>query len=74
MGLPQILTSLRQRLGAQELRRRDLLADADYVNGSNYAFGSPGLDGLGSGLWSLVYASPKLRTSSTFGPLTTLRN
>lgn len=32
-----MLTGLQQRLRAQELRVRDLLADAGYANGSNYA-------------------------------------
>lgn len=37
LHLPRLLTGLQQRLRAQELRLRDLLADAGYANGSHYA-------------------------------------
>jgi transposase len=37
LHLPRLLTGLQQRLHSQELRLRDLLADAGYANGSNYA-------------------------------------
>ena len=37
LHLPRLLTGLQQRLRAQELRVRDLLADAGYTNGANYA-------------------------------------
>ena len=37
LHLPRLLTGLQQRLGIHELRVRDLLADAGYANGSNYA-------------------------------------
>ena len=37
LHLPRLLTGLQQRLRTQELRLRDLLADAGYANGSNYA-------------------------------------
>jgi hypothetical protein len=35
--LPRLLTGLQQRLRANERPLRELLADADYANGSNYA-------------------------------------
>ena len=35
--LPRLLAGLQQRLGTHELRVRELLADAGYANGSNYA-------------------------------------
>jgi hypothetical protein len=35
--LPRLLSGLQQRLRAHELRLRDLLADAGYANGPNYA-------------------------------------
>ncbi len=37
LHLPQLLTGLQHRLRAQELRLHDLLADAGYANGANYA-------------------------------------
>ena len=37
LHLPRLLTGLQRRLHAHELRLRDLLADAGYANGSNYA-------------------------------------
>ena len=37
LHLPRLLAGLQQRLRTQELRVRDLLADAGYANGSNYA-------------------------------------
>ncbi|WP_201985964.1 IS1182 family transposase [Hymenobacter rubidus] len=37
LHLPRLLTGLQRRLRANELRLRDLLADAGYANGSNYA-------------------------------------
>ncbi|HEX8326030.1 MAG TPA: IS1182 family transposase [Hymenobacter sp.] len=37
LHLPQLLTGLQQRLRANELPLRELLADAGYANGSNYA-------------------------------------
>ncbi|WP_345054000.1 IS1182 family transposase [Hymenobacter glaciei] len=37
LHLPRLLTGLQRRLGTNELRLRDLLADAGYANGSNYA-------------------------------------
>jgi hypothetical protein len=37
LHLPHLLAGLQQRLRAQELRIRDLLADAGYANDSNYA-------------------------------------
>ena len=37
LHLPRLLTGLQQRLRANQLRVRDLLADAGYANGSNYA-------------------------------------
>ncbi|GAA4346428.1 IS1182 family transposase [Hymenobacter saemangeumensis] len=37
LHLPRLLTGLQRRLRANELRLRDLLADAGYANGANYA-------------------------------------
>ena len=37
LHLPRLLAGLRPRLRANELRLRDLLADAGYANGANYA-------------------------------------
>jgi len=37
LHLPGLLTGLQRRLRSQELRLHDLLADAGYANGSNYA-------------------------------------
>jgi len=37
LHLPRLLTGLRKRLRANELPLRELLADAGYANGSNYA-------------------------------------
>lgn len=37
LHLPRLLAGLQQRLRKNELRLRDLLADAGYANGSNYA-------------------------------------
>ena len=37
LHLPRLLAGLQQRLRTQERRVRDLLADAGYANGSNYA-------------------------------------
>ncbi|MDO3415703.1 transposase [Hymenobacter sp. BT770] len=37
LAFPRLLTGLQQRLRVHELRLRDLLADAGYANGSNYA-------------------------------------
>ncbi len=37
LHLPRLLTGLQQRLRANELPLRELLADAGYANGSNYA-------------------------------------
>ena len=37
LHLPRLLTGLQQRLRTHELRVRDLLADAGYANGANYA-------------------------------------
>jgi transposase len=37
LHLPRLLAGLQQRLRTQALRVRDLLADAGYANGSNYA-------------------------------------
>lgn len=37
LHLPRLLTGLQRRLRAQELPLRNLLADAGYANGSNYA-------------------------------------
>jgi hypothetical protein len=37
LHLPRLLTSLQQRLRKNDLRLRDLLADAGYANGPNYA-------------------------------------
>ncbi|WP_246010772.1 hypothetical protein [Hymenobacter perfusus] len=37
LHLPRLLIGLQGRLGANELCLRDLLADAGYANGSNYA-------------------------------------
>jgi hypothetical protein len=37
LHLPRLLTGVQQRLRAHELLVRDLLADAGYANGSNYA-------------------------------------
>ncbi|GAA4360392.1 IS1182 family transposase [Hymenobacter saemangeumensis] len=37
LHLPQLLTGLQRRLRAHELRLRDVLADAGYANGRNYA-------------------------------------
>ena len=37
LHLPHLLAGLQQRLRKNELRLRDLLADAGYANGSNYA-------------------------------------
>ena len=37
LHLPRLLTGLQQRLRTHELTLRDLLADAGYANGSNYA-------------------------------------
>ena len=37
LHLPRLLTGLQQRLRANELSLRDLLADAGYANGPNYA-------------------------------------
>jgi transposase len=37
LHLPRLLTGLQRRLGTNELRLRDLLADAGYANGANYA-------------------------------------
>ncbi|MBJ6108854.1 IS1182 family transposase [Hymenobacter sp. BT523] len=37
LHLPRLLSGLQRRLRANELRLRDLLADAGYANGSNYA-------------------------------------
>src|SRR4028119_2155645 len=37
LHLPRLLTGLQRRLHANELRLRDLLADAGYANGPNYA-------------------------------------
>lgn len=36
-SLPRLLAGLQQRLRTQTLRIRDLLADAGYANGSNFA-------------------------------------
>lgn len=37
LHLPRLLTGLQQRLRTHELRVRNLLADAGYANGANYA-------------------------------------
>ena len=37
LHLPRLLTGLQQRLRTHELRVRELLADAGYANGANYA-------------------------------------
>ena len=37
LHLPRLLTGLQRRLGTNELRLRELLADAGYANGANYA-------------------------------------
>jgi transposase len=37
LPLPQLLTGLQRRLRAQQLRLHELLADAGYANGTNYA-------------------------------------
>ena len=37
LHLPRLLTGLQRRLGTNELCLRDLLADAGYANGANYA-------------------------------------
>jgi len=37
LHLPRLLTGLQRRLRAHQLRLRDLLADAGYANGANYA-------------------------------------
>ncbi|HEX8506950.1 MAG TPA: transposase, partial [Hymenobacter sp.] len=37
LHLPQLLTGLQRRLRGHDLRLRDLLADAGYANGANYA-------------------------------------
>ena len=37
LHLPRLLTGLQQRLQANDLRLRELLADAGYANGANYA-------------------------------------
>ncbi|MDB5235814.1 MAG: hypothetical protein JWR44_2807 [Hymenobacter sp.] len=38
LHLPRLLTGLQRRLHAQELRLHELLADAGYANGTNYAW------------------------------------
>jgi transposase len=37
LPLPRLLTGLQQRVRSQQLRRHELLADAGYANGTNYA-------------------------------------
>ncbi|MCR5886205.1 IS1182 family transposase [Hymenobacter sp. J193] len=37
LHLPRLLTGLQQRLRSQQLRMQELLADAGYANGTNYA-------------------------------------
>ena len=55
LHLPRLLTGLQRRLHANELRLRDLLADAGYANGANYAL----LESQGITAWIPVFGQYK---------------
>ena len=55
LHLPRLLTGLQRRLGTHELRMRDLLADAGYANGPNYAL----LEAQGVRAWIPVFGPYK---------------
>ncbi|MBF9238803.1 transposase [Hymenobacter sp. BT683] len=55
LHLPRLLTGLQRRLRAQELRLRELLADAGYANGANYAL----LERQGITAWIPVFGQYK---------------
>ena len=55
LHLPRLLTGLQRRLHANELRLRDLLADAGYANGANYAL----LESQGIMAWIPVFGQYK---------------
>ena len=55
LHLPRLLTGLQRRLGTHELRMRDLLADAGYANGPNYAL----LEAQGVRAWIPVFGHYK---------------
>jgi transposase len=55
LHLPRLLTGLQRRLRANELPLRDLLADAGYANGSNYAL----LEGQQVTAWIPVFGQYK---------------
>ncbi|AWM34859.1 hypothetical protein DDQ68_20000 [Hymenobacter nivis] len=55
MHLPRLLTGLQQRLRTHQLSLRDLLADAGYANGPNYAL----LEAQGVTAWIPVFGHYK---------------
>ena len=55
LHLPRLLTGLQRRLVTHELRMRDLLADAGYANGPNYAL----LEAPGVTAWIPVFGPYK---------------
>jgi transposase len=58
LHLPRLLRGLQQRLGVHELPLRDLLADAGYANGPNYAL----LEAQGVTAWIPVFGQYKPET------------
>ena len=58
LHLPGLLTGLQKRFAAHELRMRDLLADAGYANGPNYAL----LESQGVTAWIPVFGQYKPET------------
>ncbi len=67
LHLPRLLTGLQQRLQTHELRLRELLADAGYANGSNYAL----LEEQGVTAWIPVFGQYKPTIESfTYDPAT----
>jgi hypothetical protein len=67
LHLPQLLTGLQRRLRAQGLRLHELLADAGYANGSNYAL----LEAQHIGAWIPVFGKYKPGLDGfTYAPLT----
>jgi hypothetical protein len=58
LHFPRLLTGLQRRLRAHELRIHDLLADAGYANGANYAL----LESQGITAWIPVFGQYKAET------------